>query len=109
AALAAGSVVPSTGTVSRENPLAVALGTLAPGETATVTFRALLQTATPQLANQAVVSSGELPDVASDDPAQPGAADPTTVAVAPPLALSVADVPVQEGDAGTRPATFTVT
>ena len=88
--LVAGSVTTSQGTVTGGNAagqttLRVELGTLAPGASATVAFRArvnaTLPAGTSRISNQAVVSAAGLTPVTTDDPVtvQPG--DPTTVAV----------------------------
>ena len=88
--LVAGSVTTSQGTVTGGNAagqtaLRVELGTLAPGASATVAFRArvnaTLPAGTARISNQAVVSAAGMTPVTTDDPVtvQPG--DPTTVAV----------------------------
>jgi len=88
--LVTGSVTTSQGTVTGDAAagrpaLRVELGTLAPGASATVSFRArvdaTLPAGTSRISNQAVVSAAGLTPVTTDDPVtvQPG--DPTTVAV----------------------------
>lgn len=88
--LVVGSVTTSQGTVASGNAagqtaLRVALGTLAPGQSATVTFRARLSAAIPagttQIRNQAVVSAAGVTPVTTDDPVTVAAGDPTTVAI----------------------------
>jgi uncharacterized repeat protein (TIGR01451 family) len=87
--LVVGSVTTTQGTVTSGNAagqtaLRVELGTLAPGASATVAFRARvidLPPGTTQIRNQAVVSATGLPPVATDDPVTVTPGDPTTVAV----------------------------
>lgn len=99
--LVAGSVAVSQGTVTALSPLAVALGTLPAGATATVRFEVEIADPPPavltQVANQATVTSAELPPVLSDDPEAPGAADPTVTPVVFTPELTVDDVTVEEG------------
>ncbi len=88
--LVTGSVTTTQGSVASGNAagqtaLRVELGTLAPGASATVAFRARviadLPAGTTQIRNQAVVSAAGLPPVATDDPVTVTPGDPTTVAV----------------------------
>ena len=88
--LVTGSVTTTQGTVASGNSagqtaLRVELGTLAPGASATVTFRARvteLPPGTTQIRNQAVVSATGVPPVSTDDPVTVTPGDPTVVAVA---------------------------
>jgi len=101
----AGSVAADTGTVLSESPVAVDLGTLEPGAVARVSFQAALGfTDLPEIQNQAVVTSAELPPVLSDDPEELGDADPTRTPVTNtnPLALTIADLEIAEGDGEAR-------
>jgi len=62
--------------------LTVDFGTLDPGETVSVgytTGAASIPLGVTTLTNQGIVSSNELPDVLTDDPSEPGVADPTVV------------------------------
>ncbi len=97
--LVAGSVQSDLGTITHGNlptdtTLAVSLGTLAAGTTATVSFRATIANPLPvgvvQVVNQGTLTSNELPPVLTDDPSRPGPADPTVTAVtaAPVLTAS---------------------
>jgi uncharacterized repeat protein (TIGR01451 family) len=89
--LVPGSLVSSVGALEEGNPLRVQIGALLPGAAVTVHFdvqvdKPLAEDVT-QIANQGELRSNELPPVATDDPAQPGAADPTVTVVAagPPV------------------------
>ncbi|MCP4986506.1 MAG: DUF11 domain-containing protein, partial [Colwellia sp.] len=111
--LEAGSVQTSQGSISSVDPIEITLGQVNVGVTATVSFRArideLLPTDVLAVSNQATVSSVELADVASDDPGEPGDADPTATEVFVTPDVQVDDVTVTEGDPGdTVEATFTV-
>jgi uncharacterized repeat protein (TIGR01451 family) len=98
--LVTGSVATDLGTVTtgngpRDTTVAVALGDLAPGQTATVTFACQLPGGLPpgtfKIAAQAFTSGTELPSTPSDDPTTPQVDDPTatqvTVDAAPPQAI----------------------
>lgn len=97
--LLAGSVATTQGTVTTGNSagdtaVEVAVGTLAAGGgTATLTFQVEVDPAlsggVTEIVNQGVVSGDGFSDVATDDPAEPGAADPTVVAVR----ISVLEIP----------------
>ena len=96
-ALVAGSVTTSQGTVTSTDPVAVSVGDLAPGASATVSFEVAILGPIPlgleQIENQAVVSSAELGDVVSDDPDTAAAADPTVTPIVgnPELVASKGD------------------
>ncbi|HEX7184807.1 MAG TPA: Calx-beta domain-containing protein [Thermoanaerobaculia bacterium] len=96
-ALVPGSVTTSKGTVAGENPVTVDVGVLAGGETATVRFAVTLDAVFPdevdEVVNQGAVRSNELPELSTDDPGAPGAADPTRtpVAKAPELTATKVD------------------
>jgi len=72
----AGSLVTSQGAVVSTAPIDVNLGTMAPGTTATVSFRVLVNAATADgvvIANQAAVTrAGTVTSVPSDDNGNPG-------------------------------------
>ncbi|MCP3980910.1 MAG: DUF11 domain-containing protein, partial [bacterium] len=111
--LEAGSVQTSQGTVSSVDPIEIALGQVNVGVTATVSFQVRIDDPFPTdalaVSNQAVASSVELADVASDDPDAPGDADPTATQVFVTPEISIDDVAVTEGDPGdTVEAVFTV-
>ena len=109
-AIVANSVATNQGNVISESPISVDLGNLAPDTSATVTFNVMLGDALPsdlsEVANQALVSSTELPDVASDDPDTPTPADPTLTPAAgnPELTASKTDSLLVDADADTVPS-----
>ena len=85
-----GSVTTSQGAVTSGNAagqtaLRVQIGTLPPGASATVVFRARVASPLPpgttRVSNQAVVTADGLPPVTTDDPVTVTPDDPTTVAV----------------------------
>ncbi len=90
APLVAGSVTTTQGTITSGNvvgstSVGVDLGTLPAGSSVTITF--LIDVANPvaagvtQLSNQGHISSNELPVAVTDDPSQPGNADPTVTTI----------------------------
>ncbi|HEV8630795.1 MAG TPA: Calx-beta domain-containing protein [Thermoanaerobaculia bacterium] len=104
-----GSVTTSAGSVESESPLRVALGAMAADATATIRFR--VELAVPWTAGAAVVNQGRVsglptPPVLTDDPALPGAEDPTVTAVAavPVLAASKSDELLTDVDGDGRPS-----
>ncbi len=110
--LVAGSVQSSQGTVLSEEPVAVALGEIADGAAATVSFQveiAPLPIGLSTVSNQGLISSVELPQILTDDPDTPEADDATLTEVAITPEISIAAATVTEGDAGTVDAVFTVT
>jgi RHS repeat-associated protein/uncharacterized repeat protein (TIGR01451 family) len=86
-----GSVTTTAGTVTAGNEsdatvIGVAIGTLAGRSTQVVMFNVTVGTVPEgvvSVTNQATVSSTELPQIVSDDPEAPGAADPTVNPVGP--------------------------
>ena len=89
--LVVGSVTTSAGSVASGNAagqkaLRVEIGTIAPGASVTVGFRARLDATLPagttQIRNQAVVTSTGLAPVSTDDPVTVAPGDPTTVTIA---------------------------
>lgn len=89
------------------------IGTIAPHKTVTLTFDVTvgdLPFGTNELANQGEVSGSNLPTTRTDDPALPGATDPTTIAaqsaVMPRFAFSktvgIANITPLCTDSGTR-------
>ncbi len=99
-----GSVIASAGSVESESPVEVSIGTLDAGATASVSFRVTVSNPFPgalrTVVNQGTVTSAELPDVLTDDPAVAGTADPTVTAVtaAPRLAVIKTDVLFEDAD-----------
>ncbi|MCP3852902.1 MAG: hypothetical protein GY694_22140, partial [Gammaproteobacteria bacterium] len=83
--IVAGSVTTSQGTITTGNAvgdttITVDVGTLAGSQAVIVQYTVDYTNLAPgrtTITNQAIVSSTELPDVLSDDPNQPGPADPT--------------------------------
>ncbi len=107
--IVAGSVAAVAGTVVSEDPVQVDLASLAPGATATVTFEVTLATlpaGVTEIANQAVVSSTELADVASDDPDTAAPGDPTVTPVAgnPELVAAKTDALLADNDSDAVPS-----
>jgi uncharacterized repeat protein (TIGR01451 family) len=104
ATLVPGSITTSQGTVTGESPVSIDLGTLGTGATATVRFAVTLDAVFPddvsQVVNQGSVHSAGQPDRLTDDPAVPGAADPTVtpVAKAPKLTASKTDTLAADHD-----------
>ena len=102
-AVVPGSVQTSQGTVVGEDPVTVDLGQIDGGGTATVSFRVTIDQPFPSdrtdVANQATVSSGELPAVPSDDPDTPAAGDPTSTEVHVTPEISITDAGALEADA----------
>ncbi len=110
-AVVAGSVEASQGTVVSESPVEVALGELAAGAAATVSFRVAIASPLPagvsQVSNQGSVTSAELPAVLTDDPAVGGTADATVTVVvvaAPRIAAEKVDALVVDADADGLPS-----
>ncbi|RPH57059.1 DUF11 domain-containing protein, partial [bacterium] len=99
-ALVNGSVTTTAGTVTSgngagETAVGADVGILAgAGGTATIVFRVTIDDPLPngvtQVANQGLVSGDNFADAPTDDPAQPGAANPTVVTVG---AASVLEIP----------------
>lgn len=97
--LLAGSVTTTQGTVTLGNTagdtsVAVDVGSLAAGGgTASVTFQVVVDAPLPdgvtEIANQGLVTGDGFADVPTDDPAEPGAADPTVL----PIGASVLAIP----------------
>jgi large repetitive protein len=106
----AGSVTTTMGTVESENPPRVALGELAPGAEATITFRVTIASPLPagisQVVNQATVTSADLPAVFSDDLDLGGAADPTATAItaSPRLVAEKTDRLAVDADGDEQPS-----
>ena len=95
-----GSVSTDHGTVTSGNApgdttVAVQIGDLPPGQTATITFRCTLDPSLPPgttvLSAQAQTTGANIPPDASDDPATPEPGDPTTTRVT--VALAAAAIP----------------
>ncbi|MGE4190288.1 MAG: PKD domain-containing protein [Thermoanaerobaculia bacterium] len=102
--LVPGSVFPESGVISLD-PIIVAFDPLEPGATAIVQFVVVidepLATGVTEIVNSGVVAALDQPAVPTDDPDQPGPADPTRtpVASAPRLAASkVAELIDVDGD-----------
>ena len=102
--LVAGSVTTTQGSINSEDPLAVSLGDLLPGSSATVRFSVRVDDPFPteldQIANQAAVTSVELPQLLSDDPDTPEPADPTVTPVVglPELTATKTDTLLVDAD-----------
>jgi uncharacterized repeat protein (TIGR01451 family) len=102
-ALVVGSVTTTQGTVIEGNTagdtgVSVDVGTLpASGGSATVVFRVTIDEPFPQdvteVVNQGVVSGTDIPDIPTDDPADPEPDDPTDDPVAPDPAPPLQEIP----------------
>ena len=85
--LVAGSIQTSQGQVLTGNdgnpPILVAVGDMAPGAQATITFRVTINNpfSGTTISNQGVVSSDNTPDIDTDDPDTPSVDDPTVTPV----------------------------
>jgi uncharacterized repeat protein (TIGR01451 family) len=93
--LVVGSVQTSRGTVmvgntAGDTSVGVDIGTLAPGEQVTISFRVQLNDPLPRrfISNQGSVDSNELPPVRTNDPETPDPGDPT-VTIVPPNEVTV--------------------
>lgn len=93
--LTSGSVTSTSGTVMAGPDVNVSLGTMAPFAKATISFRAALAAPLPAGQQNVVasgrVSSADLPDLPTDDPATTQSGDPTVIVVGG--GLSQPDVP----------------
>ena len=123
--IVAGSISTSHGTVTSGNdglpPITIDVGDLpGGGSVATISFNLQIDNPLPagvtQVANQALVSSNETPDVLSDDPDAPGGEDPTETPITadPLLQASKHDLLAvdADGDGQTSPGdtlTYSVT
>ena len=80
-----GSVTTTQGTVTSEDPVTVDLGTLAAGDSATVTFQVALQPGVPldldEIVNQGEVGGSNTDPEPTDDPDTPEDDDPTKTPV----------------------------
>ncbi len=88
--LVVGSVTTTQGTVTTgdaagDGSVAVNIGTIADGGSVTITFDVVIKSPLPagvtQISDQGKVTSSSLSNLLTDDPSQPGAADPTVIAV----------------------------
>jgi RHS repeat-associated protein/uncharacterized repeat protein (TIGR01451 family) len=107
APLVSGSATTSQGTVSTSSSsLQATLGSLSGFSVATVSWQAVLGSG-PSVSHQGTVSSATLPVVLTDDPAAPGASDPTVTAVVPvtpTLQASLWDVLLIDADQNSVPS-----
>ncbi len=103
AAVVAGSVETTAGTVTATDPVTVEIASLAPGTAATIRFRVQVDAAFPPqvlaLSNQATASAADLDPVLTDDPATPAANDPTGTDIYILPAISMVDAEVSEAAA----------
>lgn len=95
--LVVGSVTTDTGAVTTGNTagdatVEVAVGSLAPGADASVTFEVVVDPALPsgveEIVNQGQASADNADATATDDPSEPGPDDPTVIALGEPLAVT---------------------
>jgi uncharacterized repeat protein (TIGR01451 family) len=107
-------------TVRASAPLALAgetisipIGTLRAGDSVTITFQVTVADpfmgAQPQVSNQGTVTADGGISVLTDDPSEPGAADPTVTPILLPPTINVNDATVAEPSTGSASAAFTVT
>ncbi len=110
-----GSVSTSQGTITSGNgsgdrSVAVTLGQIAAGQSATITFQVLIVDPLPagvtQVSNQGSVSSSQLPTLLTDDPATTTLRDATvtTVTAAPLLSASKRDSLLTDADSNGVPS-----
>ncbi|PWT91084.1 MAG: hypothetical protein C5B55_08670, partial [Blastocatellia bacterium] len=87
------------------------IGTLRAGDSVTITFKVTINnpySGGPNVSNQGTVSGSNFSNVLTDDPAFPGATDPTLTPVAAQPNINVSDATVGEPPSGTTPMLFTV-
>jgi uncharacterized repeat protein (TIGR01451 family) len=96
--LVVGSVTTSAGTVVSGNTagdtsVEVDIGTLAAGASVTITFEVVIDEDLPpgvtEIVNQGLVAADSLDDVPTDDPAQPGPDDPTSIVLRAPAVTEI--------------------
>ncbi|HEX7175544.1 MAG TPA: Calx-beta domain-containing protein [Pyrinomonadaceae bacterium] len=101
-----GDPLGSGGTVS------VNIGTLAPGDSVTITFQVVIDnpfTGNPaQVSNQGTVSGSNFANVLTDDPSVGGSADPTVTLIAVPPDVFIRDGRIAEPATGSANMIFTV-
>src|SRR6185436_6544608 len=108
--MVAGSVATTLGTVTSQDPPRVAVGELAAGAEATITFRVRIDATVPagvhQISNQGTVTANGLPTVLTDDPDVAGTADPTVTPItkAPRLVAAKTDALAVDADADGSPS-----
>jgi hypothetical protein len=91
--------------------VSVNIGTLAPGDSVTITFQVVIDnpySGGPNVSNQGTVSGSNFSNVLTDDPAVGGASDPTLTPI-DVTNIRVNDATVAEPAAGTAPMLFTLT
>jgi hypothetical protein len=89
----------------------VNIGTLAPGDSVTITFQVTIDnpySGGPNVSNQGTVSGSNFSNVLTDDPAVGGAADPTLTPINVAPDVSISNAKVAEPTSGTTPMLFTV-
>ncbi|HEX6625418.1 MAG TPA: Calx-beta domain-containing protein, partial [Pyrinomonadaceae bacterium] len=93
----------------------VTIGTLRAGDSVTITFQVTVadpfptNVQPPQVSNQGTVSGSNFTSVLTDDPSEPGGADPTVTPILTPPTISVNDATVAEPATGSTDMLFTVT
>jgi uncharacterized repeat protein (TIGR01451 family) len=97
ATLVVGSVTTTQGSVTTGNTagdgsVAVNIGTIADGAVVTITYDVVIKNPLPagatQISEQGKITSSALSDLLTDDPTQPGATDPTVIAVESSAAIA---------------------
>jgi hypothetical protein len=90
--------------------VSVSIGTLAPGDSVTITFQVVIDdpySGGPNVSNQGTVSGSNFSNVLTDDPSIAGAANPTLTPVNS-INIFARDGSVAEPASGTTPLLFTV-
>ncbi|HEU4593975.1 MAG TPA: HYR domain-containing protein [Pyrinomonadaceae bacterium] len=106
------AAAPVTATLAGET-VTIPIGTLRAGDSVTITFQVTVADpftgAQPQVSNQGTVSADGGISVLTDDPSEPGAADPTVTPILLPPTININDATVTEPATGSASASFTVT
>jgi uncharacterized repeat protein (TIGR01451 family) len=93
----------------------ITIGTLRAGDSVTITFQVTVadpfpaNVNPPQVSNQGTVTADGGISVLTDDPSEPGGADPTVTPILTPPTISVNDATVAEPATGSTNMSFTVT
>ena len=106
------AAAPATATLAGET-VTIPIGTLRAGDSVTITFQVTVAdpfTGSPaQVSNQGTVTADGGVSVLTDDPTEPGGADPTVTPILLPPTININDGTVAEPASGSANATFTVT
>jgi uncharacterized repeat protein (TIGR01451 family) len=106
------AAAPVTPTLAGET-LTIPIGTLRAGDSVTITFQVTVAdpfTGSPaQVSNQGTVTADGGVSVQTDDPSEPGGADPTVTPILLPPTININDGTAAEPASGSANVTFTVT